>query len=196
MKKISILFLLVLVSVLFVQAQKFPQDGAVYRITNTVRNNAVLVENYLTNELNGGDENPLFNDLWKFTKSGEGWNIQNLLTERYIQIQTSNSKLYRTGETPAIFYVVKNNSFSKECYNIVNENGGRWGIHCEKDNDVVPWYSSTENWDGSEWTYKKIDNISDEELDAARKKIEQFSDVYNNQERVERIYLSHRGIFF
>ncbi|MBQ5663040.1 MAG: M60 family metallopeptidase, partial [Bacteroidaceae bacterium] len=191
MKKISILFLLVLVSVLFVQAQKFPQDGAVYRITNTVRNNAVLVENYLTNELNGGDENPLFNDLWKFTKSGEGWNIQNLLTERYIQIQTSNSKLYRTGETPAIFYVVKNNSFSKECYNIVNENGGRWGIHCEKDNDVVPWYSSTENWDGSEWTYKKIDNISDEELDAARKKIEQFSDVYNNQERVERIYLSH-----
>ena len=191
MKKISILFLLVLVSVIFVQAQEFPQDGSVYRITNTVRNNAVLVENYLTNELNGGDENPLFNDLWKFTKSGEGWNIQNLLTERYVQIQTSNSKLYRTGETPAVFYVVRNNSFSKECYNIVNENGGRWGIHCEKDNDVVPWYSSTENWDGSEWTYKRIDNISDEELNAAREKIEQFCDVYNNQERVERIYLSH-----
>ena len=115
MKKISISFLMVLVSVLLVQAQDFPQDGSVYRITNTVRNNAVLVENYLTNELNGGDENPLFNDLWKFTKSGEGWNIQNLLTERYVQIQTSNSKLYRTGETPAVFYVVKNTSFSKEC---------------------------------------------------------------------------------
>ena len=42
MKKISILFLLVLVSVIFVQAQEFPQDGSVYRITNTVRNNAVL----------------------------------------------------------------------------------------------------------------------------------------------------------
>ena len=191
MKKISISLILFLVSVLFVQAQEFPQDGSVYRITNAVRNNAVLVENYLTNELNGGAENPLYNDLWKFTKSGEGWNIQNLLTERYVQIQTSNSKLYRTGETPAVFYVVRNTTFSKEYYNIVNENGGRWGIHCETDNDIVPWYSSTDDLGGSEWTYKKIDDISDEELEAARKKIEQFSDVYNNQERVERIYLSH-----
>jgi hypothetical protein len=89
-----------------------------------------------------------------------------------------------------VFYVVKNNSFTKECYNIVNEKGGRWGIHCETDNDVVPWYSSTENWDGSEWTYKRVD-ISDEEIAEARRKMEQFRDVYNNQERVKEVYLSH-----
>ena len=191
MKRSIISLLFILVSVIFVQAQEFPQDGATYRIINTVRNNAVLVENYLTNELNGGAENKLYNDLWKFTKSGDGWNIQNILTERYVQIQSSNSKLYRTDETPAVFYVVRNSSFSKECYNILNENGGNWGIHCENDNDVVPWYSSTESLGGTEWTYKKIDNISEEELAAARKKIAQFCDVYNNQEHVEEVYLNH-----
>ncbi len=190
MKRLLNSLFLLLASVIFVQAQEFPEDGATYRIINTIRENAVLVENYLDNKLNGGAENPLCNDIWRFTKSGEGWNIQNVLTERYIQIQTSNSSLYFTGETPVTFYVTRNNSFSSECYNIVNEKGGRWGIHCETDNDVVPWYSSTEKWDGSEWTYKRVD-VSDETVAAARKKVEQLHNVYFNQEQVSEIYLKH-----
>ena len=190
MKRLFYSLIFLLASVISLHAEEFPQDGKTYRIINTVRENAVLVENYLDNKLNGGSDNPFHNDVWRFTKSGEGWNIQNVLTERYIQIQTSNSSLYYTGTTPVVFYVVKNNSFTKECYNIVNEKGGRWGIHCETDNDVVPWYSSTENWDGSEWTYKRVD-ISDEEIAEARRKMEQFRDVYNNQERVKEVYLSH-----
>ena len=128
-----------LATVFTLQAQTFPEDGATYRIINMVRDNAVLIENYLNNELNGGAESSLCNDVWRFTKSGEGWNIQNVLTERYVQIESSNSRLYRTDTTPAVFYVVENKSFTKECYNLVNEKGGRWGIHCETDNDVVPW---------------------------------------------------------
>ena len=190
MKRYFYTVILMLAAVLPLQAQNFPEDGATYRIINTVRDNAVLMENYFTNELNGGAENSLCNDLWRFIKSGEGWNLQKVLTERYVQIESSNSKLYRTGETPAVFYVVKNSSFTSECYNIVNEKGGRWGIHCETDNDVVPWYSSTEKWDGSEWKYKRVD-VSDEQLAEARKKVEDLCNLYNNQERLSEIYLSH-----
>ena len=190
MKRLFYSLIFLLASAISVQAEEFPQNGQTYRITNMVRENAVLVENFLDNKLYGGADNPYHNDVWRFTKSGEGWNIQNVLTERYIQIQTSNSNLYYTGTNPAVFYVVKNNSFSKECYNIVNEKGGRWGIHCETDNDVVPWYASTDELGGTEWSYKRVD-VSDEEIAEARKKMEQFYDVYNNQERVKEIYLSH-----
>ncbi len=190
MRKYFYTVVLMFATVFTLQAQTFPEEGATYRIINTIRDNAVLTENYFTNELNGSAESSLCNDLWRFIKSGEGWNLQNVLTERYVQIESSNSKLYRTGENPAVFYVVRNNSFTKECYNIVNEKGGRWGIHCESDNDIVPWYSSTENWDGSEWTYKRVD-ISDEKIAEARKKVEDLRYMYNNQKRVSEIFLSH-----
>ena len=51
MKKILNSIFLLLASVTIVQAQEFPQDGATYRLINTVRDNAVLVEDYLTNKL-------------------------------------------------------------------------------------------------------------------------------------------------
>ncbi len=190
MRKVLSSLFLFFISVLFVQAEEFPEDGAIYRLTNTERNNAVLVESYLTNQLNGGGDNSLCNDLWKFTKSGEGWNIQNVLTGNYIQIQSSNSSIYYTGETPAVLYVTRNNSFTNECYNIVNEKNGKWGIHCRTDNFIVSYISASGKSEGSEWTYKKVD-VSDETVVAARKKVEQIRNVYFNQERVSEIYMKH-----
>ncbi|MBR5511555.1 MAG: M60 family metallopeptidase [Bacteroidaceae bacterium] len=190
MKRFFYSLALMLATVFTLQAQTFPEDGATYRIINMVRDNAVLIENYLNNELNGGAESSLCNDVWRFTKSGEGWNIQNVLTERYVQIESSNSRLYRTDTTPAVFYVVENKSFTKECYNLVNEKGGRWGIHCETDNDVVPWYSATDELGGSEWTYARVD-VSDEQITAARIRVEELSNLYNNQEAISEIYSSH-----
>ena len=99
MKKILVSFLLVLVSVLFVQAQEFPQDGSVYRLVNTYRENAMLAEDYGLNELycmpkQDGD----CRQLWKFIKSGDGWNIQNIFTGRFVQNEEDNDKRFSTAE--------------------------------------------------------------------------------------------------
>ena len=189
MKRILNLFILLLSSVVTVQAQWFPQDGGVYRITNTVRENAVLVENYITNKLKGGAESLDCNDLWLFKKSGEGWYIQNVLTERYIQIEESNSNLYRTGTTPNKFYVKRNNTFSIECYNIINKSDGNWGIHCESDFDIVPWYSSTTSLDGSEWTVKQA-QYTEEQLAAARLKMENTKKLFANEDAIKKAFVT------
>ncbi|MBQ5663672.1 MAG: hypothetical protein IIV19_04490, partial [Bacteroidaceae bacterium] len=68
MKKVLNLIFLLFASIVVMQAQEFPEDGAVYRLTNTVKDNAVLVEDYLTDKLVGGAKSSLCNDLWKFTK--------------------------------------------------------------------------------------------------------------------------------
>ena len=185
MKKISISFLMVLVSVLFVQAQDFPQDGTVYRLVNTYRENAMLAEDYGLNELycmakQDGD----CRQLWKFIKSGDGWNIQNIFTGRFVQNEEDNNKRFSTSEIPAILYVSRNNGFDIECYNIVNTPGATWGVHCAGDYNIVPWHSAVNRFEGSEWTYEKVE-ISDEEIVAARAKYNIFNDVRSNKDSVD-----------
>ncbi|MBR2607619.1 MAG: M60 family metallopeptidase [Bacteroidaceae bacterium] len=189
MKKLLTSFLLLFASVIFLQAQNFPEDGAIYRLTNTARNYAVLVEDYLTNNLVGGAENSLCNDLWKFTKSDEGWNIQNVLTERYIQNETGFEVIYRTNVTPEKFIVKRNSNFAEKFYNIININATN-GIHCASHDRIVPYYPATSKLEGSEWTFEKV-TVSDEQIQEARKKVNEFILVYKNQERVKDIYLSH-----
>ena len=108
MKKVLNLIFLLFASVVVMHAQEFPEDGAVYRLTNTARDYAVLVEDYLTNNLVGGAKSSLCNDLWRFTKNGDSWNIQNVLTERYIQNETGFEVIYRTDVAPEKFIVKRN----------------------------------------------------------------------------------------
>ena len=190
MRRFLSVFLFFLSLCLFVKAQDFPQDGAIYRLVNTVRENSVLVEEYFTHKLQGGAKNTQCNDLWLFKKSGEGWNIQNVFTELYIQVETDNKNLYSTAETPTVLYVSRNNAFTTECYNFVNEKGGNWGIHCETDFDIVPWYSSSDKFDGSEWTYERVE-MTEDEIAMARDRYDELFNLYSNQEKIMEVYLSY-----
>ena len=78
MRKLLNLLFLTLATGMPLQAQIFPEDGVVYRLVNTFRENAILSEDYGANTLHckakkDGD----YSQLWMFVKSGEGWNIQN-----------------------------------------------------------------------------------------------------------------------
>ncbi len=190
MKKIISSIFLLMVSVIFVHAEEFPVDGAVYRLTNTVKNNAVLVEDYLTNNLDGGAKSSLCNDLWRFTKNGDGWSVQNVLTDRYVQNEIGYNVLFRTDVIPAQFFVSQNTKFTPKCYNILNGTNKNYGIHCASGNKIVPWYPATSSFEGTEWTYERVD-VSDEVIAAARERLEDLVYVYNNQEHVSEIFLSH-----
>jgi len=184
MKKIFYLLILFLAVVFPLQAQNFPEDGAVYRLVNTFREDAILAEDYGLNELycmakKDGD----CRQLWKFIKSGDGWNIQNIFTGRYVQNEEDNGSRFSTAEAPATLYVARNNGFTIECYNIVNTPGARWGIHCAGDYNVVPWHSAVDRFEGSEWTYEKVE-ISDEEIAAARAQYNTFDDIRDNIDSV------------
>ena len=193
MKRYFYLFISVFICALSAGAQGFPEDGGIYRIINTVRDNSVLVENYMTHQLKGGTKvEGEAAQLWLFKQNGEGWTIQNIFTGRYIKKETSNSKLYVTdtedGEI-GLFYVSKNKNYTEECYNIVNDKGGNYGIHCETDGDIVPWYSSTSKFDGSEWTYEKID-FSAEDIAAVRENYNKFNQLLSDKDQIMEKYSS------
>ena len=190
MKKVLNLIFLLFASIVVMQAQEFPEDGAVYRLTNTVKDNAVLVEDYLTDKLVGGAKSSLCNDLWKFTKCEGGWNIQNILTERYIKNETGFEVLFVTDTVPGIFNVKRNTNFSEKYYVIMNETNESKCIHCASGSRIVPYVPAKTKMEGTEWTFEKV-TVSDEVVAAARKKVNQFSQVYKNQARVAEIYLSH-----
>ena len=193
MKRYFYLFISIFICALSAGAQGFPEDGGIYRIINTVRDNSVLVENYMTHQLKGGTKvEGEAAQLWLFKQNGEGWNIQNIFTGRYIKKETSNSKLYVTdtedGEI-GLFYVSKNKHYTEECYNIVNDKGGNYGIHCETDGDIVPWYSSTSKFDGTEWTYEKID-FSAEDIAAVRENYNKFNQLLTDKDQIMEKYSS------
>ncbi len=172
-----------LVTVFPIQAQEFPQDGAVYRMVNTYRENAMLAEDYGFNELfcmakKDGD----CRQLWKFIKSSDGWYIQNIFTGRYIQHETEIGKRFTTGENPELFYVSRNNGFDTECYNIVGASSSS-SLHCAGDYTVVLWYCAVNRFEGSEWTYEQVE-ISDDEIAAARAQYNKFNIVRENKDSV------------
>ena len=191
MNRYFYLFISFFIGVLTAGAQNFPEDGAIYRISNTVRDNSVLVENYMTHQLKGGTKKEgEAAQLWLFKQNGEGWNIQNVFTGRYIKIETSNSKLYTTDTEDValdVFYVSRNNNYTTECYNIVNNKGGNYGIHCETDGDIVPWYASTSSFDGSEWTYEKVD-FTAEDIAKVRENYYKFNELLSNREQIMEKY--------
>lgn len=189
MKRFFQFGILLLMSIVSLQAQTFPENNTVYRLINTVRENVVIAEDYGNNKLvctTKGDSKA-YSQLWLFQKSGEGWSMQNIFTGRYVQIESSNSKLYHTDLTPATFYVSRNNNFAEECYNILNQKNGNYGIHCETDYDVVPWYSASTKFDGSEWMYERV-NITNEEISIARLQYEDFNNVLANKDSIYAIY--------
>ena len=97
MNRYFYLFISFFIGVLTVGAQNFPEDGAIYRISNTVRDNSVLVENYMTHQLKGGTKKEgEAAQLWLFKQNGEGWNIQNVFTGQYVQHQNATYALFTT----------------------------------------------------------------------------------------------------
>ena len=166
------------------QAQSFPQDSTVYRLVNAGRTNAVMTEDIALHNIYCTDKgsNDSYNQLWLFTKSGTGWNIQNVFTGQYVQYQSTTYALFTTAVTPVTLYVSENSTISGN-YNIVNSSGGNWGMHCDASYNVVPWYSGSNTAGGSEWLLEEVE-ISIDEFNEARREYDEFNGILNNKDEV------------
>ncbi len=192
MKKYFYLLISLFTGLLSAGAQGLPEDGKIYRISNVARDNSVVMENFMTHKLHCGEKSGTdISQLWKFSKTEESWSIQNMLTDRYIQIESNNINNYATAESVAQLYISLNTTLSAECYNILNENGGNMGLHCESDFDVVPWRPSTGgSSNGSEWNFEKVE-ISDEEIAAAKENYGNLSHIITNKDEIMVKYSAH-----
>ena len=189
MKHLFYTTIILFAAVLSLHAQIIPEENAVYRLVNAGRTNAVMTEDITAHNIyctdNGGDES--YNQLWQFKKSGQGWNIQNVNTGYYVQNQSTVYALFTTATTPKVFYVSQNSTIAGK-YNIVNTNGGNFGMHCDAAYDVVPWYSGTDNTPGgSEWIFEKVE-LSEEKITEIRAKYNEFNDVIVNKDKVISAY--------
>ncbi|MBQ7362019.1 MAG: M60 family metallopeptidase [Bacteroidaceae bacterium] len=188
MKKLFNTLFIMLASISLMQAQSIPVDSAIYRLVNAYRTNAVMTEDISAHNIYctaKGDSNS-YNQLWMFIKNGTGWNIQNVFTGQYIQNQSETYALFTTASTPKMLYVSENSTIAGN-YNIVNSNGGNWGMHCDAAYDVVPWYSGSNTAGGSEWLFEKVE-MTKEELNAARQRYNEFNNTLTNQEAIKNAY--------
>ena len=175
------MFLLMLVSSL--SAQDFVtqlKDGSYYRISSPT------YSLYMT-EVDGKqlksialDETNLL-QCWKMVKKGSGYAIQNAVTERYVQSQTTTSGIYLTGTTAYTLYPALVSGTTT--WTIANSSGDSWGLHTASSQsyNVVRWYT---NADASKWQFQEVE-LNEEDLEKARAPYEVFNELEKNKSALQ-----------
>lgn len=150
------------------------EDSAYYRIVSYY--DMVLTEgtNLATKNL---DENN-FSQYWRLVKNGTGWSFQSVITDKYIQRQTSTSTPYKMGVTKVAFNIKP----------VQDDWDYRWtiafgsdasGMHdaSSQGHQVVLWSTSAA---ASEWHFEKVE-LSEEAIEAARKASGEYDAIVKNK---------------
>lgn len=169
---------------------QMPVDGGVYKIINSGRNSAVLTEDFGAHNVycTSDGDNIEFVQFWKFTRNGNGWNIKNVYTGRYVKGQTSLYTPYTTTSEIQTLYVLENATITQH-YNIMNQSNGGYGLHCDVSYLVVPWTIGSGAAGGTEWTFERVD-ISEESQQQAHQQYLDYLSVLNNQSSIKNSYTS------
>ena len=183
MKKRYSLFMFLLMLVSSLSAQDFVtqlKDGSYYRISSPT------YSLYMT-EVDGKqlksialDETNLL-QCWKMVKKGSGYAIQNAVTERYVQSQTTTSGIYLTGATAYTLYPALVSGTTT--WTIANSSGDSWGLHTASSQsyNVVRWYT---NADASKWQFQEVE-LNEEDLEKARAPYEVFNELEKNKSALQ-----------
>ena len=154
------------------------EDGAYYRIWSTY-DLVITGGSDLTAKDKDADN---FYQYWQVTKSGNGWLIQDVVTQKYVQRQTTQSALYREGNTQVEFNI-----------NPVNDEWDyRWTIFYGTDvqgfhdassqgHNVVRWNT---NAAASEWHFEKVE-LSEEDIANARGGQAAFDELVANKSKLQ-----------
>lgn len=158
-----------------------PADSGVYRIVN-LNYGLAMAEDFtgnkmICNEIEGDDS---YTQLWELRKNGSGWTIRNLYTGNYIsgagafytQVTTSNV---------ACTYYLKTNSVFENSFNLWHTSSVPYSLHCDADNNIVPWYKGSGKVTASEWGFSKVE-LSDSAIAAAKEKYRSYKDIIENSE--------------
>lgn len=151
-------------------------DGSYYRLisTNYNRYATEVSGNVQSIALNADN----FSQYWKMVKSGSGWAIQNVVSQKYIQIQGSTSNPYQTGSSKATLYPRRTNDKWEYKWVIANSNGGNVGMHTASSQsyNVVNWGTDA---DASVWAFQEVE-LSEEDIEKARGSLKEYEELVKN----------------
>lgn len=148
------------------------EDGAYYRIKNAQYPELLLTESYGDNTISGKAGAAVrtpYMQMWKLVKIGdqsgtEGkWKLQNVLTGRHINTQTTTSAQFKTTASGFAFITQKGEAGGNPYFTFGLAKDGN-GLHCASGGNVVNWGVSAE---ASHWNLQKITVTEDQLAEAA-----------------------------
>ena len=154
------------------------EDGAYYRIVS-----------YYDLDVTGGSDLTAknrdltnLNQCWQLHQSGSGWLIQNVVSQKYVQNQTTTSAPFREGNTKVVFNIkpVDDEWDYKWTINYGNNSAGFHDASSQGHN-VVLWST---NADASVWHFEKME-LTDEEIEAARGGQSAFDELVKNKSKLQ-----------
>ena len=163
----------------FAQNYVAPEDAGVYRIVNLKYNLA------MAQDFTGGGmicdeigDNATYTQLWQLSKKGSGWTFRNVYTGDYIKGAGSFYTQVLTTPTATTYYL-KENSLKANSYNMWHNTTQSYSLHCDNDNNIVPWYRGSDEISASEWGFVKVE-LSDSAIEAARAKYQAYKSIIEN----------------
>ena len=155
------------------------KDGAYYRIVSYY--DLVLTEasDLVTKNLDA--EN--FNQYWQLHKSGTGWYIESVVSQKYIQRQTQTSTPYHMGASKIVFNITPIKD--EWDYRWTIRYGTDWGgLHdaSSQGHNVVYWSVDAA---ASEWHFEEVE-LSAEDIARARGDQSAFDDLVKNKTTIQK----------
>ena len=152
------------------------KEGAYYRLVCPLYSRVATELDGQVHSILQDDNN--YYQYWTVEKSGQGWRIRNVVSERYIQVQNSTSATYLTGTNAATLYPRRTDDKWEYKWVISNTNNGGVGLHTASSQGyaVVLWNTTA---DASVWTFQEVE-LSQEDIDKARGERAVYNDIVNN----------------
>lgn len=182
---------ILLCSILTAKANDYvtPGDTGIYRIIN-LKYNLAMAEDFtggkmICDEI-GNDES--YTQLWKLCKKSNGWTFQNIYTGNYIKSAGSFYNQVLTTNTATTYYL-KENSAAEKSYNMWSGSNIPYSLHCDADNNIVPWYKGDGEITASEWGFQKVE-LSDSAAEAAHAKYQAYKNIMENNDEYCKGYMA------
>ncbi len=123
----------------------------------------------------------LYTQYWTVQKSGDGWNIQNVLTDNYIQPQTKTSNSFPTSSNVATMYITNIGDEWKNAWYITNSKGAASGMHCDASKNVVLWQNDNPS---NIWLFEEVE-LSEEDIAAAKAEKNYYENLLANLSTIQ-----------
>lgn len=156
------------------------QDGLYYRVYSPKY--GLYMTEVEGNVASIKEDKDNFAQYWQLKKRGSGYAFQNVMTERYIQVQGSTSNIYKTGNNQATLYPRRTSDEWNYKWYITNADGAAAGCHTDANHNVVMW-ADTGN-DGNLWQFENV-QLNQADIDAARGALQIFNDLVKNQSTLQ-----------
>ena len=154
------------------------EDGAYYRLVSYYGLIVTGGSDLTAKEIDADN----FYQYWQLHKTNEGWLIQDVVSQKYVQHQTTTSAPFREGNTKVAFNITPVNDDWDYRWTIYygTENKGFHDASSQGHN-VVLWSTTAA---ASEWRFEKV-TLSEADIEAARGGQAAFDELVANKSKLQ-----------